>query len=110
MTSTQNPIAVLLMAMGGPDSLDHVEPYLLDVRGGRPTPPDLVEEIRERYRVTGGKTPVLGITRGGARELEQVINGPGGERYRCYVGLRHWHPSIRDTYAEPLGALPEGPM
>jgi protoporphyrin/coproporphyrin ferrochelatase len=108
MQGRQRPIAILLMAMGGPDSLDHVEPYLLDVRGGRPTPPDLVEEIRERYRVTGGKSPVLGITREVARKLEQKLNGSGGERYRCYVGLRHWHPYIRETYAELLDDLPEG--
>ena len=41
------------MAMGGPDRLENVEPYLNDVRGGRPTPPEFVEEIRERYRRTG---------------------------------------------------------
>src|SRR2546428_8992381 len=94
MQGGQRPIAILLMVMGGPDSLDHVEPYLLDVRGGRPTPPDLVEEIRERYRVTGGKTPVLGITREGAPKLEQKVHGPGGERDRCYVGVPPRHPPI----------------
>jgi ferrochelatase len=103
----QRPIAILLMAMGGPDSLENVEPYLLDVRGGRPTPPDLVEEIRERYRLTGGKSPVLSITREVARRLEQKLNGPGGERFRVYVGLRHWHPYIRETYAELLDDRPE---
>lgn len=103
----QRPIAVLLMAMGGPDSLENVEPYLLDVRGGRPTPHELVEEIRERYRRTGGKSPVLGITRELARRLEQKLNGPGGERYRVYVGLRHWRPSIKDAYAELLDDQPE---
>jgi ferrochelatase len=97
----------MLMAMGGPDRLENVEPYLLDVRGGRPTPPELVEEIRERYRATGGKSPVLGITREVARKLEQKLNGPGGERYRVYVGLRHWHPYIRETYAELLDDQPE---
>ncbi len=107
MPGPQKPIAVLLMVMGGPDSLDNVEPYLLDVRGGRATPPDLVKEIRERYRVTGGKSPVLGITRETARRLEQKLNGPGGERYRVYVGLRHWHPSIKETYAEILEDRPE---
>ncbi|MBI4402403.1 MAG: ferrochelatase [Nitrospirae bacterium] len=95
------------MAMGGPDNLDNVEPYLLDVRGGRPTPPELVEEIRERYRVTGGKSPVLAITREVARRLEQKLNGPGGERYRVYVGLRHWHPYIKEAYAELLDDQPE---
>ncbi len=107
MPGPQRPIAVLLMAMGGPDRLENVEPYLQDVRGGRPTPPELVEEIRERYRKTGGKSPVLGITREVARKLEQRLNGPGGERYRCYVGLRHWHPFIKEAYAELLDDFPE---
>lgn len=107
MPGPQRPIAVLLMAMGGPDRLENVEPYLLDVRGGRATPPDLVEEIRERYRLTGGKSPVLGITREVAQRLEQKLNGPGGERYRVYVGLRHWHPYIREAYAELLDDRPE---
>jgi ferrochelatase len=95
------------MAMGGPERLEDVEPYLKDVRGGRPTSPELVEEIRERYRRTGGKSPVLDITRKVARLLEQNLNGPGGERYRCYVGLRHWRPYIKDAYAELLDDFPE---
>jgi ferrochelatase len=95
------------MAMGGPERLEDVEPYLKDVRGGRPTPPELVEEIRERYRRTGGKSPAVDITRHVARRLEQKLNGPGGERYRCYVGLRHWRPYIKDAYAELLDDLPE---
>ena len=107
MPGPQRPIAILLMAMGGPARLEDVEPYLLDVRGGRPTPPELVEEIRERYRRTGGKSPVLDITRNVARSLEQKLNGPGGERYRCYVGLRHWRPYIKDAYAELLDDFPE---
>lgn len=107
MPGLQRPIAILLMAMGGPERLEDVEPYLKDVRGGRPTPPELVEEIRERYRRTGGKSPVLEITRTVACRLEQKLNGPGGERYRCYVGLRHWRPYIKDAYAELLDDFPE---
>jgi ferrochelatase len=106
MSVKQRPIAILLMAMGGPDSLENVEPFLRDVRGGRPTPPELVEEIRERYRVTGGKSPALGITREIARRLEERLNEAGGDRYRVYVGLRHWHPFIHETYAELLGDDP----
>ncbi len=107
MPGSMKPVAVLLMAMGGPDSLDNVEPYLQDVRGGRPTPPDLLHEIRERYRATGGSSPVLGITREVARRLEQKLNGPGGEGFRVYVGLRHWHPYIKQAYAELLDDQPE---
>ncbi|HZS94807.1 MAG TPA: ferrochelatase [Chloroflexota bacterium] len=98
---------MLLMAMGGPDTLENVEPYLLDVRGGRPTPPEFVEAIRERYRLTGGKSPVLGIMREVARKLEQKLNGPGGEGYRVAVGMRHWHPYIKQAYAELADELPE---
>jgi ferrochelatase len=107
MSGSRKPIAVLLMAMGGPDSLENVEPFLRDVRGGRPTPPELIEEIRNRYRATGGKSPAVGITKEVARKLEQRLNEPGGERYRVYVGLRHWHPFIKETYVELLSDDPE---
>src|SRR5438105_11185819 len=88
------------MAMGGPDSLEAVGPYLNDVRGGRPTPPELVAEITERYRATGGKSPVLAITKEVAGKLEERLNAAGHPRFRVYVGLRHWHPYIRETYQE----------
>ncbi len=107
MAQGQKPIAVLLMAMGGPDCLDNVEPFLRDVRGGRPTPPELVEEIRERYRATGGKSPAVGITKDVAKKLEARLNQSGNQRYRVYVGLRHWHPFINETYAELLLENPE---
>src|SRR5215208_4691408 len=107
MSESHNAIAVLLMAMGGPDCLENVEPFLLDVRGGRPTPLELVEEIRERYRATGGKSPAVGITQEVARKLERRLNQSQSERYRVYVGLRHWHPFIKETYAELLKDEPE---
>ncbi len=107
MSQEAKPIAVLLMAMGGPDSLENVEPFLLDVRGGRPTPPELVEEIRERYRATGGKSPAVGITGEVAKKLEGRLNASGRGRYRVYVGLRHWHPFIKETFAELLAEKPD---
>lgn len=106
MSSSHRPTAVLLMAMGGPDCLENVEPFLLDVRGGRPTPPELVEEIRERYRVTGGKSPAVGITQEVARKLEQRLNQSERDRYKVHVGLRHWHPFIKETYAVLLKEAP----
>ncbi len=107
MPASPPPIALLLMAMGGPDCVENVEPYLKDVRGGRPTSPELVEEIRTRYRMTGGRSPVLGITRDVAAALERRLNHSGDGRYRCYVALRHWHPFIQETYAELLHDRPE---
>lgn len=101
------PIAVLLMAMGGPDSLESVEPYLLDVRGGRATPPELVEEIRDRYRVTGGRSPVLEITSELAGKLEAALNRPGLPPVRTFVGLRHWQPRIAQAWADVVAADPQ---
>src|SRR2546426_9626842 len=51
------PTAVLLTAVGGPNSLDEVGPFLLDIRGGRPTSDELLDEFPERYRPIGGGTP-----------------------------------------------------
>ncbi len=100
-------IAVLLMALGGPDSLEQVEPYLLDVRGGRPTPAEFIEEIRARYKMTGGKSPVLGIMREVATRLEQKLHAAGAEQFRLYIGMRHWHPYIKDVYVRLMEERPE---
>ena len=94
-------VAVFLMALGGPDSLENVEPYLIDLRGGRPTSPELVEEIRERYRATGGRSPVLGITRALAAKLE------ARRPVRAFVGLRHWHPFIAEAWKEVVDYGPD---
>lgn len=91
--------AVLLMAYGGPNSLDDVGLYLLDVRGGRETPAELVEEVRERYAKIGGRSPLLAITRDQAAELEAHLNR-GGSRHRVFVGMRHWYPYISEAVEE----------
>ena len=88
-------IAVLVMAYGGPGNIDEVEPYLMDVRGGRPTKPQLVEEIRARYARIGGRSPILELTRAQAAGIARAL----GERYTVHVGMRHWHPYIQDTVA-----------
>jgi len=53
---------VLLMAYGTPDSLEAVEPYYTHIRHGRRPAPELVEDLKERYRMVGGHTPLLEIT------------------------------------------------
>src|SRR6266704_861984 len=89
-------IAVLVMAYGGPGKVDEVEPYLMDVRGGRPTKPQLVEEIRKRYARIGGRSPILELTRAQAAGIGRAL----GDRFRVYVGMRHWHPYIQDVVDE----------
>lgn len=92
--------AILLMAYGGPDSLESVEPYLLDVRGGRPTSAELVEEIRQRYAEIGGKSPLLEITMLQAKALEAHLNLNYEKHFQVFVGMRHWFPYIQETVAE----------
>ena len=91
-------IAVLLMAYGGPGSLDEVEPYLLDVRGGRPTSPQFVDEIKARYARIGGRSPIRELTEAQAAGVQRAL----GERFAVYVGMRHWHPYIRDVVQRML--------
>lgn len=85
--------AVLLLAYGGPDSLDDVPAYLLNIRGGRETPQALIDEISERYRLIGGRSPLLTITRSIAARLSEAVGLP------VYVGMRHWRPFIGDVVA-----------
>jgi ferrochelatase len=96
MAGNSSQIAVLIMAYGGPEKLDDVEPYLRDVRGGRPTSPQLVDEIRARYARIGGRSPILELTRAQAKGVARVL----GDQFRIYVGMRHWRPFIPDTVEE----------
>jgi ferrochelatase len=88
-------VAVLLMAYGGPASLDEVEPYLLDVRGGRPVTPEFVAEIRSRYARIGGRSPIRALSEAQAAAVGRRL----GARFPVYVGMRHWHPYIKDAVA-----------
>jgi len=107
--------AVLLMAHGGPDTLEDVEPFLFHIMKGRVPAPDFVSEIRERYRQIGGRSPLREITQMQARGLEKAL-GADGLRLRVYVGMRHWHPFLSETVqricadgVESLVALPLAP-
>ncbi|MGQ0798420.1 MAG: ferrochelatase [Methanobacteriota archaeon] len=97
--TARSATGVLLMAVGGPSSLDDVEGFLKDVRRGRPTPKELVEEFRARYGRIGGRSPLLEISRAQANALENRLRELGTE-YPCYVAMRNWHPHIRDVLPE----------
>jgi ferrochelatase len=92
-------IGVFVMAYGGPNNLDEVEAYLLDVRGYRPTSQEIIHEVRERYREIGGRSPILEQTQAQVDALASALNRNGSE-FKIYVGMRHWHPFIKDVLAE----------
>jgi len=102
VTSQSKPLfGVLLLAHGGPDSLEDIEPFLRNIRGGRSFSPKLLEDITNRYRRIGGRSPLLEISQRLARALEKKLNVPGDSPsiydFRVYLGMRNWHPFIRET-------------
>src|SRR5512141_2399470 len=99
MESTTPMIGLLVMAYGGPGNIDEVEPYLLDVRGYRPTAPEIIHEVRERYREIGGRSPILEQTRAQAAALGTALDA-GGQDFKVFTGMRHGRPFIKDTLAE----------
>jgi ferrochelatase len=91
--------AVLMLAYGSPDSLDDMEAYLSDIRGGRPMSPEFVAEFKGRYAQIGGKSPLNERTFEQAAKTESLLRSRGFSS-KVYVGMRHWMPRIQDTIAQ----------
>ncbi len=82
--------AVVLMAYGSPEGVDDIRPYLEDIREGRPVSDAAVEELTERYRRIGGRSPLDEIT----------------ERQRAALGSRARRARVRGD--EALAAADRG--
>lgn len=96
--------AVVMMAYGGPASLDEVEGYYTDIRRGRPPSPEALEELKDRYRKIGGSSPLLEISRRQAVALETQLNSAYPGSFRTFVGMKHWHPYISETLKDVADA------
>ncbi|MFQ5442743.1 MAG: ferrochelatase [Thermodesulfobacteriota bacterium] len=94
-----NKTGVLLLAFGGADSLDSIEPFLANILKGRKLSPEFLDKTRQRYRLIGGKSPLLEITTAQAKGIEEILNREG-DKYRSYVGMLNWKPYIKDTLAQ----------
>jgi ferrochelatase len=82
--------AVLLLAHGTPDTPDEIPEYLGYVTGGRPLPPQVIEEIRHRYMLIGF-SPLTCWTLSQADKLSRSVQMP------VFAGMRNWKPFIADT-------------
>ncbi len=105
--------AVVLLQMGGPDSLDAVAPFLLNLFTDREIikiGPALLQpfiarrivkrrtpHVVENYRQIGGRSPLRELTEAQGAALEKVL----GPDYRCFVAMRYWKPFT----AEALDAI-----
>jgi ferrochelatase len=90
--------AVVLMAYGSPSLPDDVRPYLEDIRGGRPVSDEAVEELAERYRRIGGRSPLDELTEAQRAALERELRVP------VFVGMKHWQPRIAEAVESALAA------
>ena len=88
--------ALIVMAYGSPASLEDVPAYLADIRGGRPVSPEAIEELTERYRRIGGRSPLDEITESQRATLERELGLP------VYVGMKHWRPRIAEAVEAAL--------
>jgi ferrochelatase len=91
--------AILLLAFGGPRSLDEVEPFLTRLFRGRKPSPEQLERVKERYRLIGGFSPLPEITLKQAKALENSLN-LRGYPFKSYVGMRYGQPLIEETLRE----------
>ena len=105
---------VLLLNLGGPDSLEAVEPFLFNLfndpflirlplgKGffrrwfARTVAKRRAPHVRELYAEIGGRSPIGPITGQQGRLLERAL----GPDYRCYVAFAAWKPFIRDAVAQ----------
>jgi len=100
--------AVVLMNLGGPDSLDAVEPFLFNLFSdpaiirlpgllrlplARLIARGRARTAREIYARLGGASPLLANTEVQARALDKML----GSGYRSFVAMRYWRPTSADA-------------
>ncbi len=89
--------AVILIALGGPRSLEEVGPFM-SVFTGRPMPSAVVELVTERYKLIGGKSPLPDIVKAQAHALKKEL----GSGCRVYEGFRYSRPSIAESFEKAV--------
>ncbi len=82
--------AVLLLAHGSPDRVDDVPEFLLQITGGRPLPPHVIDEVKHRYGLIGS-SPLTCWTLEQRDLLARDLGLP------VHVGMRNWKPLIADA-------------
>lgn len=88
--ATHDKTAVLLLAHGSPDAVGEVPEFLLEVTGGRPLPPQIIEEVSHRYGLIG-RSPLTELT---LKQGELLAHALG---VSVYVGMRNWEPFIAEA-------------
>jgi len=116
MTRTSRRVGVVLFQLGGPDTLEAIEPFLYNLfcdpdiidfpfaRIGRKPLARLISTTRARkvqhhYSIIGGGSPIRRNTERQARALEAELRSQGIDAH-CFVAMRYWHPFTREAIAQ----------
>jgi len=114
-------LGIILLNLGGPDSLQAVRPFLYNLFSDRQIirlGPSfmqkplawLISTIRSNkteqyYKLIGGKSPILDITKAQAKALENSLNSELRTQsselsFKVFIGMRYWSPFIEDIIPE----------
>lgn len=81
------------MAYGTPERMEDVRPYLTHIRHGHEPFDEAVEDLKQRYALIGGPSPLYQTTVEQMKALVERLNARGSS-HRGYLGMKHWHPYI----------------
>ncbi len=102
---------VILLNMGGPDSLEAVEGFLYNLfsdhdiiripRLIQKPVARIISKVRAKrtkhyYEHMGGRSPQREQTQEQAQRLQEIL----GERYKVVVAMRYWHPFTEEALEE----------
>ncbi|HEX2720327.1 MAG TPA: ferrochelatase, partial [Candidatus Deferrimicrobium sp.] len=107
---------VVLLNMGGPDSLNSVRPFLARLFSDKelirlPLAPVTqpffawivsglrARKVRRYYEEIGGGSPIAAITERQRFALEEALCATGG-RFKVYTGMRYWFPLAKHAALE----------
>jgi ferrochelatase len=120
MTRTNRRVGIVLFQLGGPDTLEAIEPFLYNLfcdpdiidfpfaRIGRKPLAKLISTTRSRkvqhhYAMIGGGSPIRPNTERQARALERELRREGIDAH-CFVAMRYWHPLTAEAIAQVRAA------
>jgi protoporphyrin/coproporphyrin ferrochelatase len=121
MANSVRRIGVVLFQLGGPDTLEAIEPFLFNLfcdpdiidfpgaRLGRRALAKLISSTRARkvqhhYAVIGGGSPIRRFTEQQARCLQLKLVESGLDA-RCFVAMRYWHPFTSEAIEQLHAAV-----
>lgn len=115
-----NRLGVVLFQLGGPDTLDAIEPFLYNLF----CDPDIIDfpfariarkplarmisssrarKVQHHYSVIGGGSPIRRHTDAQAQALQTLLQAAGVDA-RCFVAMRYWHPFTAEAVAQVKAA------